>query len=175
MRSFRNGERGMRERDDVGENLVSENALAMRILSSGTMRGPGTFSPPPSRWRFDGRGSGAPRPRRPQNSGIHQEDAPEIFVLAVNGDYPDGVSRSTMPGNVLQVLPALPKGLEYRIVGTHLILMDLDANIIVDYVLDVMCKDLLRIANDAHAHVLRAFCGRTGMACFACLAGQLLP
>ena len=45
-----------------------------------------------------------------------------------------------MPGNVLQILPPLPTGLEYRIVDTHLVLMDLDANIVVDYVLDVMCK-----------------------------------
>lgn len=42
-----------------------------------------------------------------------------------------------MPTNVLQILP---KGLEYRIVDTHLVLMDLDANVVVDYVLDVMCR-----------------------------------
>jgi hypothetical protein len=69
-----------------------------------------------------------------------REDAPKVFVLVVNGDYPAGASRSTMPGNVLQILPPLPAGLEYRIVDTHLVLMDLDANVVVDYVLDVMCK-----------------------------------
>jgi hypothetical protein len=69
-----------------------------------------------------------------------REDAPEIFVLVVNGDYPAGASRSTMPGNVLKILPPLPMGLEYRIVDTHLVLMDVDANIVVDYVLNVICK-----------------------------------
>ena len=69
-----------------------------------------------------------------------REDAPDIFVLVVNGDYPAGASRSTMPANVLKILPPLPTGLEYRIVDTHLILMDVDANLVVDYVLDVMCK-----------------------------------
>ena len=69
-----------------------------------------------------------------------REDAPEIFVLVVNGDYPAGASRPTMPGNVLKILPPLPSGLEYRIVDTHLILMDVAANIVVDYMLDVMCQ-----------------------------------
>ena len=68
-----------------------------------------------------------------------RDDAPAKFALQVNGSYPEGASRSTMPGNVLNILPPLPKGIEYRIVGTHLILMDLDANIVVDYLFDVMC------------------------------------
>ena len=45
-----------------------------------------------------------------------------------------------MPVNVLKILPPLPRGLEYRIVDTHLILLDVDANIVVDYVLNVMCR-----------------------------------
>ena len=45
-----------------------------------------------------------------------------------------------MPGNVLRILPPLPAGLEYRIVDSHLVLMDLDANIVVDDLLDVMCN-----------------------------------
>jgi len=72
--------------------------------------------------------------------GTIREDSPEVFVLVVNGDYPAGASRSTMPGNVLKILPPLPSVLEYRIVDSHLILMDAGANIVVDYVLDVMCK-----------------------------------
>jgi hypothetical protein len=45
-----------------------------------------------------------------------------------------------MPVNVLKILPPLPEGLQYRIVDNHLLLMDVQANIIVDYILDVMCK-----------------------------------
>ena len=67
-----------------------------------------------------------------------RDEAPATFVLKVNGAYPEGASRSTMPGNVLAILPVLPEGLEYRIVDAHLILMDLDANIVVDYLLNVM-------------------------------------
>ena len=69
-----------------------------------------------------------------------REDAPATFVLVVNGSFPEGGSRSTMPANVLKILPPLPNGLEYRIVDTHLVLIDLDADIVVDYILDVMCQ-----------------------------------
>jgi hypothetical protein len=67
-----------------------------------------------------------------------REDAPATFVLVVNGSFPEGQPRSTMPGNLLRILPQLPNGLEYRVIDTHLVLIDLDANIVVDYMLDIM-------------------------------------
>ena len=130
-----------KERADVGENLVSQNALAMRIRFARHDARPGDIFTPPIAMALrramdpELRGLAALRTRE-----SIREDAPEVFVLVVNGDYPAGASRSTMPGNVLKILPPLPTGLEYRIVDTHLILMDVDANIVVDYVLDVMCK-----------------------------------
>ena len=130
-----------KEREDVGENLVSENALAMRIRFARHDARPGDLFTPPIamalRRAMDPvlRGNVSLRARE-----SIREGAPEVFVLAVNADYPAGASRSTMPGNVLKILPPLPGGLEYRIVDTHLVLMDVDANIVVDYVLDVMCK-----------------------------------
>jgi hypothetical protein len=130
-----------KERADVGENLVSQNALAMRIRFARHDARPGDIFTPPIAMALrramdpELRGLAALRTRE-----SIREDAPEVFVLVVNGDYPAGASRSTMPGNVLNILPPLPTGLEYRIVDTHLILMDVGANIVVDYVLDVMCK-----------------------------------
>ena len=130
-----------KERDDVGENLVSENALAMRIRFARHDARPGDLFKPPIAMAL--RRAMDPELRGLAALGTREsirDDAPEVFVLAVNADYPAGASRSTMPGNVLKILPPLPMGLEYRIVDSHLILMDLDANIVVDYVLDVMCK-----------------------------------
>ena len=69
-----------------------------------------------------------------------RDDAPAKFTLRVNESYPEGASLPTMPSNVLAVLPPLPPGLEYRIVDVHLILRDTEANIIVDYLRDVMCQ-----------------------------------
>jgi len=58
-------------------------------------------------------------------------------AVRVNADYPVEASVSTVPPVLLR-LPKLPEGLEYRFVGRHLVLRDVDANMIVDYLLDVV-------------------------------------
>ena len=55
-------------------------------------------------------------------------------LLTVNGRYPDVVPLSTMPPDVLTNLPKLPDAVEYRFVGENLILLDVVAHIVVDYV-----------------------------------------
>jgi hypothetical protein len=64
---------------------------------------------------------------------------PEGYVpvpIRVNGDYPLRAPVSTVPPSVLLVLPPLPAdALEYRFVGRDLILLDVEANLIVDYIL----------------------------------------
>ena len=129
-----------KQRDDVGENLVSQQALAMRIRFARHDARPGDLFTPgitlALRRALDPeiRGAAALRVRE-----SIREDAPATFVLVVNGSFPEGGSRSTMPGNVLRILPTLPTGLEYRIIDTHLVLIDLEADIVVDYMLDIMC------------------------------------
>lgn len=63
-----------------------------------------------------------------------KEDAPKAVPLKVNGDYPEGAPLPTVPPNVLASLPPLPEEVEYRIIGNHLILRDVAANIIVDFI-----------------------------------------
>ncbi len=63
-----------------------------------------------------------------------KEDSPAAIALKVNADYPEGKPLPTMPSNLLANLPQLPEDLEYRVVDKHLILRDVDANIIVDYI-----------------------------------------
>lgn len=64
---------------------------------------------------------------------IMSEDAATGVPIKVNVPYPASAPVTTMPPNVLKRLPVLPEGLEYRIVGRTLILRDVDANLIVDY------------------------------------------
>jgi hypothetical protein len=52
----------------------------------------------------------------------------------VNGRYPDEVPLATMPARILKELPKLPKALEYRFVGTTLVLLDVPAHVIVDFI-----------------------------------------
>jgi hypothetical protein len=58
------------------------------------------------------------------------------IILKVNAPYPSDASLSTVPPQILLRLPKLPEDLEYRFVGRHLVLRDVDANMIVDYILD---------------------------------------
>lgn len=53
--------------------------------------------------------------------------------ITVDAAYPAGVPVQSMPPSVLRQLPPLPPELEYRVVGRTLILRDIEANLIVDY------------------------------------------
>ena len=53
-------------------------------------------------------------------------------LLMVNTQYPEGAPFSTVPPQILQGLPKLPEGLEYRFIGRRLILLDAHARLIVD-------------------------------------------
>jgi hypothetical protein len=59
-------------------------------------------------------------------------ELPKDVKVGVNMVYPVGLPLATFPANLLKALPELPKGLEYRIVGQHLILRDVTGNVIVD-------------------------------------------
>ena len=65
-------------------------------------------------------------------------DEPHPAVPAVNARYPDEVPLSTMPPDVLKVLPKLEEEIEYRFIGRHLILLDPHAHIVVDLVPNAM-------------------------------------
>lgn len=70
------------------------------------------------------------------------EDGPGEFEVDVNDTYNKKHPLATMPPNLLQVLPDLPKDLEYRFVGRHLILRDARANIIIDEIpYAIRCRD----------------------------------
>jgi hypothetical protein len=71
---------------------------------------------------------------------IIKDDAPKpgTVPFKVNAKYPDDQPRPTMPSNLLLNLPRLPEPLEYRVVGQHLLLIDTAADVIVDYILNVI-------------------------------------
>lgn len=52
--------------------------------------------------------------------------------------FPTTSSMATMPAHLLDALPKLPQGLEYRFAGRTLILRDRDAALILDYLPDAL-------------------------------------
>lgn len=65
-------------------------------------------------------------------------ELPKDVKIGVNMVYPTTLPLATFPGNLLKALPELPKELEYRIVGRHLILRDVTGNVIVDVMPNVV-------------------------------------
>ena len=66
------------------------------------------------------------------------DETPVGVKLVVNGRYPDHVPLSTIPPQVLQTLPKLAEEMEYRFIGDALILLDVHAHVIADFIPDAM-------------------------------------
>jgi hypothetical protein len=79
-------------------------------------------------------------PDAADNKAIIKDDAPAAkeVPFKVNAAYPKEVPLSTVPPDVLQALPTLPKDVEYRFAGKHLLLFDVKANIIIDFMLNAI-------------------------------------
>ena len=70
------------------------------------------------------------------------EDGPGDVDIDVNETYAKKHPLATMPPNLLLVLPDLPKDIEYRFVGRHLVLRDVRANIVIDEIPHaIRCRD----------------------------------
>ena len=61
-----------------------------------------------------------------------------VMKVSINTVYPTTLPLITVPATLLRSLPDLPPELEYRIVGRHLLLRDVKANLIVDALYDVV-------------------------------------
>jgi hypothetical protein len=73
---------------------------------------------------------------------VIMDDNPGDFEAQINGAYPEGKPLSTVPPNMLAVLPRLPDDVEYRFVGRHLILLDTRAMVILDRIpFAIQCPD----------------------------------
>lgn len=123
-----------KESEDTGKIQAARETLAATIQSMRKDAKPGDIFTPAVRTRirkllnpeFKGKDS-------VDSKELMSEDAATGIPIKVNAKYPDKATVTTMPPNVLQQLPVLPEGLEYRIVGSALILRDVDANLVIDY------------------------------------------
>jgi hypothetical protein len=66
------------------------------------------------------------------------EDNPRKIFLRVNATYPEDLPLPAVPPSLLINLPRLPPEVEYRFVNRDLILLDSSANLIVDFMRDVV-------------------------------------
>ena len=62
------------------------------------------------------------------------DEPPTITTPRIYMRFPASSQMASMPPSLLEVLPPLPSELEYRIVGSYLVLRDTHAAIILDYI-----------------------------------------
>ena len=129
------------ETADPAKIDVTKNTLASKVQSARASAQPGDIFTPgvqpvfrqllaPELKGEDGRDTKA----------VLKDDAPApgTVPFKVNAKFPENQPRPTVPSNLLLSLPALPKPLEYRIVGRHLLILDTSADLVVDYMLNAI-------------------------------------
>jgi hypothetical protein len=131
----------LEETSDPAKIAGAQAALAEQIRAARSDAKSGDIFTPPVRDRF--RQLMYPEVRGQDSKDTRdaiKEDAPAPgeVPLKVNAKYPADAPLPTVPPNLLASLPSLPEDLEYRIVGKHLILLDVRANLIVDFIPNVI-------------------------------------
>jgi len=117
-----------------------EHALARAIREARSGVGPGNiFTPEISKEfrRLLGIARQGPEAQNIRESLRHAEPVRQQ-PLRVDSPYPAGVPLQSTPPSLLLNLPQLPPEVEYRIVGRDLILRDVEANLIVDFIPDII-------------------------------------
>jgi hypothetical protein len=71
---------------------------------------------------------------------IRQGEPLKTIRLHVNEPYPDGVPYTTLPPTLLLKFPKLPDQVAYRIVVRDLILLDAEANLVIDRIPDIFLE-----------------------------------
>lgn len=121
----------LKESHDAGKIKDAQQALLERIAAARSDAKPGEMFTPEIAAYF--RRLLHPESKEPGTKEIMKEDKVGTIPFKINGPYPDTKPLVTAPPNLLEALPQLPKDIDYRFVGKHLILRDSRANMIIDY------------------------------------------
>jgi hypothetical protein len=82
--------------------------------------------------------SGNPKVEGVPNPGDPSRETKKNVTLAVNAVYPDDAPFSSVPSSLLLKIPVLPEQVRYRFVGRALIIRDTEANVILDFIRDIV-------------------------------------
>jgi hypothetical protein len=132
----------IKETNNPAEIKAAQQALGAKIRTARADAKPGDVLTPEIRNKFRRlmypvvQGTAGRETKEELEEDVHEKDEgiPKKVTLKVNANYPEGNPLPTTPSNVLMSLPKLPEQLEYRIVDKNLILRDVQANIIVDFI-----------------------------------------
>ena len=131
----------LKETKDPAKIKASQMVLAKKIQEARAGAKQGDIFTPEIRQMF--RRLMYPETTGPQGAetkAVIAEEKNELkgVSLKVNADYPDSAPLPTVPPNLLAALPKLPEDLEYRFIDKHMILLDVHANLIIDYIVNAI-------------------------------------
>jgi hypothetical protein len=132
----------IKETKNPGDIKAAQLALAAKIRAARANARAGDILTPEIRNKFrrlvypELKGKAGQETREVLTEDVKEKDEgqPKKVTYKVNAPYPEGNALPTTPPNILAALPPLPEELEYRIVEKNLILRDVQANIIVDFI-----------------------------------------
>ena len=135
----------LKETKNPAEIKAAQLALAAKIRAARANARPGDILTPEIRNKFrrlvypEFKGTTGREIKEELEEDVHEKDEvrPKKVTYKVNAAYPEGNALPTTPTNILMSLPKLPEELEYRVVDKNLILRDVQANIIVDFISNV--------------------------------------
>lgn len=126
----------LRETSDPAKIKEAQVALQQRVIAARPAAKHGDIFTPAIIARF--RSLLRPEVKDRATKEMIADDNPGNMPYKVMAPYPDAEPLSTVPANVLAALPELPKEIEYRFVGKHLILRDARADLIIDYIPNIV-------------------------------------
>ena len=121
-----------REEEKQGEIFEPEVEAALRRTLLGEFSGPDGPALIRAIEQSDPELDSDPAPENPTKEVTGQ------VTVAVNAVYNDAAQFSSVPPSLLLKLPLLPEVVRYQFVGRALILRDTEANVIIDFIQDVV-------------------------------------
>ena len=76
--------------------------------------------------------------RNPEVKRAALEEVPNAPRPVINRTFPEEAALATVPPLLLSKLPLLPDNLQYRFFGRHIVVLDADTQVILDYVANVL-------------------------------------
>jgi hypothetical protein len=122
----------------ASELQARQDALAAAIRRARARAKPGDLIPQPVRRQIREAVINDFRSRQPATQRAALEEVPKGPLPGINRNYPEEAALATVPPLLLQNLPPLPDNLQYRFFGRHLVILDGDVEIVVDYVQNVV-------------------------------------
>jgi hypothetical protein len=131
----------MKKDSNPEEIAAAEKTIAAKVIAARATAKPGDIFTPATQSLF--RRLLSPVVRGPdggENKAAIKDDAPAAGEVPykINAPYPKDAPLSTVPADLLAVLPKLPDDVQYRFAGKNLILYDARPNLIVDFMLNAI-------------------------------------